>query len=164
MDLAANFETIRRRIAEACARAKRNPADVQLLAVSKGHGPEAVSAAADAGQTLFGENKVQEAKAKIPLCPGKLRWHFIGHLQTNKCRDAVELFEMIESVDSLYLAQEISKRADQAGKIALGYAGVQLHVTITLLTILDRQQTQYLGEPNGEVEENHAFQEIVRAA
>jgi len=59
---------------------------------------------------------VQEAKAKIPLCPGKLRWHFIGHLQSNKCRDAVELFEVIQSVDSLPLAQEIAKRAEQAAK------------------------------------------------
>jgi pyridoxal phosphate enzyme (YggS family) len=65
---------------------------------------------------LFGESKVQEAKAKIPLCPGHLRWHMIGHLQTNKCRDAVELFDMIQSVDSLRLAQEINKRAEQAAK------------------------------------------------
>jgi hypothetical protein len=65
---------------------------------------------------LFGENKVQEAKAKIPLCPGNLRWHMIGHLQSNKCRDAVELFKMIQSVDSLSLAQEINKRAEQAAR------------------------------------------------
>src|SRR6478672_13679256 len=116
MDLAANFETIRRRIAEACARRGRNAADVQLLAVAKGHGPDAVAAAAKLGLTLFGENKVQEAKAKIPLCPGRLRWHMIGHLQTNKCRDAVELFEMIQSVDSFHVAEEINKRAEQASK------------------------------------------------
>jgi hypothetical protein len=65
---------------------------------------------------LFGENRVQEAKAKIPLCPGHLRWHMIGHLQSNKCRDAVQLFEMIESVDSLALAQEISKWAGKSAK------------------------------------------------
>jgi len=87
-----------------------------LLAVTKGQPPEVVSEAGGLGLTFFGENKVQEAKAKIPLCSGKLRWHLIGHLQTNKCRDAVELFEMIQSVDSLHLAQEISKRTDQAGK------------------------------------------------
>ena len=72
--------------------------------------------AARAGLTLLGENKVQEAKAKIPLCPGRLRWHMIGHLQSNKCRDAVELFDMIQSVDSLHLAQEINRRAEQASK------------------------------------------------
>ncbi len=116
MDLAANLETIRQRTRAACERTGRNPASVTLLAVSKTHPPETVQAAADCGLTFFGENKVQEAKAKIPLCPGRLRWHFIGHLQSNKCRDAVELFEMIQSVDSLSLAQEINKRAEQAAR------------------------------------------------
>jgi hypothetical protein len=116
MNLAANLETIRQRIRAACERAGRNPDSVTLLAVSKTHPPETIKAAADCGQIFFGENKVQEARAKIPLCPGKLRWHFIGHLQSNKCRDAVELFEMIQSVDSLSLAQEINKRAEQAAK------------------------------------------------
>ena len=59
---------------------------------------------------------MQEAKAKIPLCPNRLRWHMIGHLQTNKCREAVELFEMVQSVDSLHLAEELNQRAEQAGK------------------------------------------------
>jgi PLP dependent protein len=116
MDLAVNLETIRQRIRAACGRAGRNPDSVSLLAVTKTHPPEVVQAAAGLGLTLFGENKVQEAKAKIPLCPGKLRWHFIGHLQSNKCRDAVELFRMIQSVDSLPLAQEINKRAEQAAR------------------------------------------------
>jgi hypothetical protein len=116
MDLAENFETIRRRIREACARAKRDLAEVQLLAVTKGHGPDAVAAAVAAGQRLFGENKVQEAKAKIPLCPGRLHWHMIGHLQSNKCRDAAQLFDMIEGVDSLALAAEIDKHAEKSGK------------------------------------------------
>jgi pyridoxal phosphate enzyme (YggS family) len=116
MDLAANLETIRQRIRTACERAGRNPDSVTLLAVTKTQTPEIVKAAAELGLLLFGENKVQEAKAKIPLCPGKLRWHFIGHLQSNKCRDAVELFEMIQSVDSLSLAQEINKRAEQAAR------------------------------------------------
>jgi len=72
--------------------------------------------AARHGQTLFGESKVQEAKAKIPACPGRLRWHMIGHLQSNKCRDAVHLFEMIQSIDSLSLAEELNRRAEQAAK------------------------------------------------
>ncbi len=116
MDLTANFENIRRRMAEACARAERDLSSVQLLAVSKGHPPEAIGAAAAAGQMVFGESKVQEAKAKIPLCPGRLRWHMIGHLQSNKCRDAVQLFDMIEGVDSLDLAQEINRQAQKAAK------------------------------------------------
>lgn len=84
------------------------------MAVTKTQPPDVVEEAAKHGLTLFGENKVQEAKAKIPLCPGKLRWHMIGHLQSNKAKDAVGLFEMIQSVDSLDLACEINKRAEQA--------------------------------------------------
>src|ERR1035437_1186976 len=116
MDLATNLNLIQQRIAAACERANRDASSVTLLAVAKGQPPEAVTEAGKLGLTFFGENKVQEAKAKIPLCPGKLRWHFIGHLQSNKCRDAVELFEMIQSVDSLSLAQEINKRAEQAAR------------------------------------------------
>jgi pyridoxal phosphate enzyme (YggS family) len=116
MDLGENLRRIQERMAAACGRAGRDPATVKLLAVTKTQPPEVVREAADLGLTLFGENKVQEAKAKIPLCPGYLRWHMIGHLQTNKCRDAVDLFEMIQGVDSLHIAQELNKRAEQASK------------------------------------------------
>jgi len=107
---------IQSRINAACDRVGRDPASVLLLGVTKTHPADTIRAAVELGLTHFGENKVQEAKAKIPECTGRARWHFIGHLQSNKCRDAVELFEMIESVDSLSIAQEIDKRADQAGK------------------------------------------------
>lgn len=116
MDLVANIQSIRNRIAAACARAGRDPASVTLMAVSKGQPPEVVKAGAQAGLTLFGESKVQEAKAKIPLCPGHLRWQMIGHLQSNKCRDAVALFEMIQSVDSPELADEIQKWAEKSAR------------------------------------------------
>jgi len=116
MDLAANLKAIQERIHSACARCGRDPESVTLLAVTKGQPPEVVNAAAQLGINLFGENKVQEAKAKIPLCSGRLHWHMIGHLQSNKSRDAVELFEMIQSVDSLALAQELNRRAEQAAK------------------------------------------------
>lgn len=116
MGLAENLEQIEKRIHAACARAGRARDSVQLLAVSKTHPPETIREAVNLGLTYFGENKIQEAKAKIPNCPGKARWHFIGHLQSNKCRDAVELFEMIQGVDSLAIAQEINKRAEQAAK------------------------------------------------
>jgi PLP dependent protein len=116
MDFEANLEAVRRRIETACERAAREPGSVTLVAVTKTQPPEVVTQASKAGLGLFGENKVQEAKAKIPLCPGHLRWHMIGHLQSNKCRDAVALFQMIESVDSLPLAEEISRRAEQAAK------------------------------------------------
>jgi pyridoxal phosphate enzyme (YggS family) len=116
VSLQDNLNSVRLRIRAACDRCDREPNSVTLLAVSKTHPPETIQAAADLGLLVFGENKIQEAKTKIPSCPGKLRWHFIGHLQSNKCRDAVELFEMIQGVDSLPLAQEISKRAEQSAK------------------------------------------------
>ncbi len=116
MSLAENLASVQKRIAAACARAGRDPASVTLLAVSKGMPPEVVREAADCGLTLFGESKVQEAKSKIPLCPSRLRWQMIGHLQSNKCRDAVHFFEMIQSVDSLELAQEINKWSDKQAK------------------------------------------------
>jgi hypothetical protein len=116
MDLAANLNDVRQRLAAACARAGRDPASVALVTVSKGHPAEVVRAAADLGLCVFGENRVQEAKAKIGLCPGRLRWHLIGHLQSNKCRDAVHFFEMIQSVDSLALAREINKWAEKSAK------------------------------------------------
>ncbi|HSY43859.1 MAG TPA: YggS family pyridoxal phosphate-dependent enzyme [Candidatus Acidoferrum sp.] len=116
MTFAENLHSIQQRISAACARAGREAASVALMAVSKTHPPETIRAAVEAGQLLFGENKIQEARAKIPLCPGRARWQFIGHLQSNKVRDAVELFEMIQGVDSLAITQEISKRAVQAGK------------------------------------------------
>jgi len=116
MDLAGNLHAVQQRIVAACARVGREPGSVTLLGATKSQPPEAVSDAARLGLTVFGESKVQEAKAKIPSCPGRLRWHMIGHLQSNKCRDAVELFEMIQSVDSLHLAEELNRRAEQAAR------------------------------------------------
>ncbi|MBI3853253.1 MAG: YggS family pyridoxal phosphate-dependent enzyme [Verrucomicrobia bacterium] len=116
MDLADSFTGVHERIKETCVRVGRDPASVTLLAVTKGQPLAVIRAAAETGQNLFGENRVQEAKAKIGECPGRLRWHMIGHLQSNKCRDAVELFDMIQSVDRLALAQEIDKWADKAAK------------------------------------------------
>jgi hypothetical protein len=116
MDLAANLQSIRQRVAAACQRSGRDPATVTLVAVSKGQPPEIVTAAADLGLSLFGENRVQEARAKIAQCPGRLRWHMLGHLQSNKCRDAVSLFAMIQSVDSLKLAAEVNKWAGHFAK------------------------------------------------
>lgn len=110
-DLAAPLENIRRRLAEACQRAGRDPAEVTLLAVSKNQPPERVTEAARLGLTLFGENRVQEARQKIPLCPGHLSWHFIGHLQSNKAREAVALFGMIQGVDRPDLARELQRQA-----------------------------------------------------
>lgn len=105
----------RARIRNACERAGRRPDDVRLLPISKTQGPEEIREAADCGLTVFGESRVQEAKQKIPLCPGRLSWHMVGHLQTNKVRDAVQLFQMIHSVDSLKLLRAIDGMSGAAG-------------------------------------------------
>jgi len=85
------------------------------VAVSKTHSAESVHAAFDAGQVLFGESRIQEARAKIPLLPSSLRWHFIGHLQKNKIRHALPLFELLHSIDSLALAQDVDRIAAEDG-------------------------------------------------
>jgi pyridoxal phosphate enzyme (YggS family) len=114
--ITANIKNINTRIASAARRAGRDPSAVRLVAVSKTHPPEVVREAMEAGLTTFGESRIQEAKAKMPQLPGNLHWHLIGHLQTNKARDAAELFETIESVDSLRLARELDKWAERAGR------------------------------------------------
>ena len=110
-ELQENLTRIRSRIDQACERSGRQPDSVRLMAVSKNQSPELVAQAASAGLTLFGENRIQEAKVKIPLCPGQLEWHFIGHLQSNKSRDAVSLFQVVQGMDSLALAEELQKQA-----------------------------------------------------
>lgn len=114
--LAERYAAIRQRIEEACGKAGRPVSSVGLIAVSKTHGPERVAEAAAAGLTIFGENKVQEARAKIPLCPGHLIWHLVGHLQSNKAHAACELFDVIHSVDSLKLLQTIDRACDELGR------------------------------------------------
>src|SRR5437899_4983802 len=110
-----NLERVKNEIAHAAQVAGRNMTDIELVAVTKTHPAEIVREAIDAGQTLFGESKVQEARVKIPLLPSNLRWHFIGHLQKNKIRHALPFFEMIHSVDSVDLAQAIDRIAQEDG-------------------------------------------------
>ena len=110
-----NLERVREQIAQAAAKAGRNADDVELVAISKTHDATKVREAIEAGQTLFGESRVQEARVKIPELPSNLRWHFVGHLQKNKIRHALPLFELIHSVDSLALAQDINRIAEEDG-------------------------------------------------
>ena len=117
VDIAENLAQIQQRISVACERSGRSPKEVQLVAVGKKFTAQVIKEAADCGLNLFGENRVQEAKIKIPDCPGHLRWHFIGNLQTNKCKDAVALFDMLHAVDSLHLAEELNKRCEQLAKV-----------------------------------------------
>ena len=106
---------VRERIASACARAGRDPATVRLVAVSKTVAADRVREALRAGQVHFGENRVQEALAKIPEVGSGAHWHLVGHLQRNKARQAVGAFELIHSIDSLDLAREVDRRAAAAG-------------------------------------------------
>jgi len=115
-ELEIRYEDIVARIAAACARVGRDPAGVRMMAVSKTQTPEAVRAVAALGIETFGENKVQEARLKIPDCPSRLHWHLVGHLQSNKAREAVRLFEMIHAVDSLRLLEILDRLAGEEGR------------------------------------------------
>lgn len=111
--IADQIETIRKRMAQAAARAGRNPETIRLMAVSKTVEPERIRQAIDAGIALLGENYVQEAREKIPAIGHGAQWHMIGHLQTNKAKYVVNLFDWIHSVDRLELACELDRRAGQ---------------------------------------------------
>ena len=110
-----NLERVREQIAQATGKAGRSIDDVELVAISKTHDAVKVREAIEAEQSLFGESRVQEARVKIPDLPSNLRWHFVGHLQKNKIRHALPLFELIHSVDSLALAQDINRIAEEDG-------------------------------------------------
>jgi len=154
----ARLSDVRRQIAEAAAKAGRSTDEITLLAVSKTHPPEAVHEAIAAGQCLFGENRVQEARAKIPGCPANARWHLIGHLQKNKIRQALPLFELIHSVDSLELAQDIDRIAKEEGRqprillevnvageeSKFGFSPVQLQESMASLLSLEGLQIEGL--------------------
>jgi hypothetical protein len=115
-EIRANLGVVDARVEAACARAGRKREEVTLVAVSKTFPAEAVTNAIAAGATHVGENKVQEAREKKPLVDGNARWHLIGHLQSNKAKDAVRIFDVIETVDSVELAGKIAKAAIAAGK------------------------------------------------
>jgi PLP dependent protein len=118
--LSTDLEDVRRRIASAANRAGRDALAVRLVAVSKTHSPEIVREAISAGQTVFGENKVQEAEDKIAeVGRGAAEWHLIGHLQSNKARKAVQLFEVIQTVDSVELAERLERICEEEGRDSL---------------------------------------------
>lgn len=107
---------VRSRIAEAAARTGRKPEDVLLVAVTKGAGVEKIREAVEAGVTVFGENRIQDAAEKIPQLPAGLDWHLIGHLQTNKAKTALELFGTVQSVDSVRVAEKLNEEAAALGR------------------------------------------------
>ena len=117
--IAANLAQVRGHIAEAARAAGRDPAGIELVAVGKTHGPDAIAAAIAAGHRVFGENRVQEAKAKFPALkaahPG-LMLHLIGPLQTNKAGEALALFDVIETLDRPKLARVLAKDMAKSGR------------------------------------------------
>jgi len=117
--IAENLAAVEQRIAAACGRAGRKRSDVTLVAVSKTFPADRVTEAIAAGVTHIGENRVQEARDKKPLVRGSARWHLIGHLQSNKAKDAVRIFDVIETVDSVDLAQKIARASEAARDVLL---------------------------------------------
>jgi hypothetical protein len=115
VSITENLERVREQMAQAATKAGRAVEEIELVAITKTHPAEKVHEAIEAGQTLFGESRVQEARGKISELPSNIRWHFVGHLQKNKVRHALPLFEMIHSVDSLALAEDINRIAQEEG-------------------------------------------------
>jgi pyridoxal phosphate enzyme (YggS family) len=113
--LERRLRDVRDRIAAACARAGRDPSTVRLVAVSKTIPADTVREAVAAGQTIFGENRVQEALAKMPEVGAPALWHLVGHLQRNKAKHAVGAFALIHSIDDVELARELDRRSAAAG-------------------------------------------------
>ncbi len=111
--VAENIKEVRKRIDEACKRVGRNPCEVTLIAVSKTKPAEMIQEAVNAGQLIFGENKVQEILEKKPKFPDSVEWHMIGHLQRNKVKPVIDKVKLIHSVDSYRLAEQIQEEADK---------------------------------------------------
>jgi len=114
--LSERLEQIQERIHQACLRSRRDPASVRLVGVTKGVAVDVMRQAVDLGVTDLGENRVQEARSKVDELGRPVPWHLVGHLQTNKVRDALELFDLIHSLDRLELATELDKRARVRGR------------------------------------------------
>ena len=119
--VADRLATVQESIADACAGVGRDPAGIRIVAITKGHPVEAVLAAIHVGLTDIGENRVQEALGKLgpdvrATGGSRVRWHMVGHLQRNKVRDALTLFDWVQSVDSLRLARALSRRAGDGGR------------------------------------------------
>ncbi len=118
-----NVSRIRQQILKVCSKINQDPGKIAIIAVSKGRGAEEIKEAIAAGITDIGENKVQEALVKhkelstIDYRLSTVKWHMVGHLQTNKVKDAVKIFDLIQSVDSVRLAEEIDKQAHKINKI-----------------------------------------------
>jgi hypothetical protein len=144
-----NIKEVYRIISRGALKADRSPDEVQLIVVTKTVGQQAIREAVDSGIRLFGENRVQEAKKKIlsdeiKAMPERLEWHLIGHLQKNKAKDAVQLFEVIHSVDSIELACELDRQADTIGKIQRVLVQVKLSEEETKSGVTEKELPELL--------------------
>ncbi len=115
MSISERVAVVRTKVEAACERAGRDPGSVRIVAVSKTFGPEVIREAVEAGLSIFGESRVQEARQKIPLCPGHLEWHLVGHLQRNKAREAARLVSCVHSADSWRILEALNGAAEEAG-------------------------------------------------
>ncbi|HEX7319482.1 MAG TPA: YggS family pyridoxal phosphate-dependent enzyme [bacterium] len=113
MAITDNLKQLKAKINKAAARSGRDPGEITLVAVTKTFPAETILQAVQAGIRIIGENRVQEAKEKFTCIGDQVEWHLVGHLQTNKVKDALKIFSMIHSIDSIHLAQEIEKRAEK---------------------------------------------------
>lgn len=120
MNISDNLKHVQSQIVTACANANRNPSEVILVAVSKGHPIEHIIEAYSAGQRQFGENRVEEMRQKYPkISYTDISWHMIGHIQSRKARDIPAYFDTVHSVDSLHLAQKLADATEKSGKSRL---------------------------------------------
>ncbi len=126
IDVAANYRRVVERVKEAAAKAGRDPASIRILAAAKSQDIELIRTAIAAGVSLVGENYVQEAEAAKREISAAAEWHMIGHLQRNKCKAAVALFDLIESLDSIALARELDKEGRKAAKEVRAFVEINL--------------------------------------
>jgi PLP dependent protein len=154
LSIAENLERVREQIGKAAAKSGRAMDEIELVAISKTHDAEKVREAYEAGQHLFGESRVQEARVKIPELPSAIRWHFVGHLQKNKIRHALPLFEMIHSIDSVALAQDVNRVAEEEG----------LHPRVLLEVNLAGEGSKFGFHPNKLREEMESLLALPRLA
>ena len=126
IDIAANCRKVLDRISEAAAKCGRDPRGIKLLAASKTQSAPRIREAVDAGIRLFGENYVQEAKVKRDVIQAPVQWHMIGHLQRNKVKAALEIFDLVESLGSVELARELHKEGKKSGKTVRAFVEVNL--------------------------------------
>lgn len=113
MDIKGNIRILKERIEKTASRVGRNPDEITIIAVTKTIPAQIILQAIDCGINIIGENRVQEAKEKFAILGDRVQWHMVGHLQTNKVKDALKIFSLIHSLDSIKLAEEIEKRAEK---------------------------------------------------